>query len=65
MMGLRLTDGVNWPSPEQFGDSRLTLNSQWLNVFKKEEWLVATDSRLATTLEGRLRLDTILGHLLD
>ena len=65
IMGLRLADGVKWPSPEQFGDSHLTLNSQWLDVFKKEEWLVATDNRLATTLEGRLRLDTILGHLLD
>ncbi len=65
MMGLRLADGVKWPSPEQFGDSRLTLNSQWLDVFKKEEWLIATDSRLAATLEGRLRLDTILGHLLN
>ena len=65
MMGLRLADGVKWPSPDQFGDSRLTLNSQWLDLFIKEGWLMASDSHLATTLEGRLRLDTILGHLLD
>ena len=65
MMGLRLADGVKWPSPGQFGDSRLTLNSQWLDLFIKEGWLMASDSHLATTLEGRLRLDTILGHLLD
>ena len=65
MMGLRLARGIKWPEPEQFGDSRLTLNSEWLDIFKKEEWLVATDSRLAPTLEGRLRLDTILSHLLD
>jgi len=65
MMGLRLANGVKWPPPDQFGDNRLTLNSKWLDVFIKEGWLVANDSRLAPTLEGRLRLDTILGHLLD
>ena len=65
MMGLRLADGVKWPSPDQFGDNRLTLHSKWLDVFIKEGWLIASDNRLAPTLEGRLRLDTILGHLLD
>ena len=65
MMGLRLANGVKWPPPDQFGDNSLTLNSKWLDVFIKEGWLVASDSRLAPTLEGRLRLDTILGHLLD
>jgi len=65
MMGLRLTSGIVWPDLTQFSDPSLSLNKQWLERFIEEGWLVATKDRLATTLEGRLRLDSILSHLLD
>ncbi len=65
MMGLRLTEGVGWPEKGRFGDTALQLNSSWLEAFIKEGWLKANDAGLSPTLEGRLRLDTLLSHLLD
>ena len=64
MMGLRLTNGVGWPEIDRFGDTALHLNPNWLEAFIKEGWLEANDVRLSATLEGRLRLDTLLNHLL-
>lgn len=65
MMGLRLTSGVKWPETAKFGNTALQLNPKWLEAFIKEGWLNANDAGLSTTLEGRLRLDSILSHLLD
>jgi len=65
MMGLRLAKGVRWPAAGQFGDAELQLNGEWLDRFIAEGWLVANDEKLSTSLEGRLRLDMILSHLLD
>lgn len=65
MMGLRLTIGVGWPEIDRFGDTALHLNLNWLEAFIKEGWLEANDAGLSATLEGRLRLDTLLNHLLD
>ncbi|MEC7243319.1 MAG: coproporphyrinogen III oxidase, partial [Pseudomonadota bacterium] len=65
MMGLRLAEGVRWPAAGQFGDADLKLNGEWLDRFIAEGWLVANDEKLSTSLEGRLRLDMILSHLLD
>ena len=65
MMGLRLTNGVVWPEIGRFGDTSLQLNPNWLEAFIKEGWLDANDAGLSATLEGRLRLDTLLSHLLD
>ena len=65
MMGLRLTSGVKWPETSKFGNTALQLNPKWLEAFIKEGWLNANDAGLSTTLEGRLRLDSILSHLLD
>lgn len=65
MMGLRLTSGVKWPETGKFGNTALQLNPKWLEAFIKEGWLNANDAGLSTTLEGRLRLDSILSHLLD
>ena len=64
-MGLRLTNGVVWPEIGRFGDTSLQLNPNWLEAFIKEGWLDANDAGLSATLEGRLRLDTLLSHLLD
>ena len=65
MMGLRLTNGVGWPEIDRFGDTALQLNPNWLEAFIKEGWLDANDAGLSATLGGRLRLDTLLSHLLD
>ena len=64
-MGLRLAEGVRWPAAGQFGDADLKLNDEWLDRFIAEGWLVVNDEKLSTSLEGRLRLDIILSHLLD
>jgi hypothetical protein len=56
---------VGWPEIDRFGDTALQLNPNWLEAFIKEGWLEANDAGLSATLEGRLRLDTLLSHLLD
>ena len=65
MMGLRLAAGREWPKDQLFAKEGLQLNESWLERFIEEGWLVSTPEKLATTLEGRLRLNSILSHLLD
>ena len=65
MMGLRLNDGIAWPTPDRFGGQSFRLNAHWLDIFKDEGWLEQTSSHLKTTLDGRLRLNMILARLLD
>ena len=62
MMGLRLTSGVPIVPPTLFGG--YTLPQYWLKPFIDEGWLCKTQGTLFATLEGRLRLDFILGKLL-
>lgn len=64
MMGLRLNEGVPWPAPEAFGGQRYQLNDHWLDIFAAEGWLEKTAANLSATLQGRLRLNAILTHLL-
>jgi len=64
MMGLRLNEGVPWPAPQAFGGQRYQLDPRWLDIFSEEGWLEKTDTHLRATRQGRLRLNTILTHLL-
>ena len=41
------------------------IHQDWLNVFIEEGWLEIYDGSVRTTLQGRLRLNTILCRLLD
>ena len=65
MMGLRLNDGIIWPAQAAFGGQEHQLNPVWLNIFLSEGWLEKTDSGLRATRQGRLRLNTMLVHLLS
>ena len=65
MMGLRLNDGVPWPGPTAFGGQGYRLNTRWLDMFLSEGWLEQTSTHLRATRQGRLRLNTILVHLLS
>ena len=65
MMGLRLNEGIPWPTPHQFGGEDNQLNLYWLDIFKKEGWLEQTSTHLRATRHGRLRLNMILARLLD
>ena len=65
MMGLRLNEGVPWPAPAAFGGNNYGLNAHWLDVFSAEGWLDQTSTHLRATRQGRLRLNTILVHLLS
>lgn len=65
MMGLRLNDGVPWPDPAAFGGQGYRLNTRWLDMFLSEGWLEQTSTYLRATRQGRLRLNTILVHLLS
>ena len=65
MMGLRLNDGVAWPAPTAFGGQGYKLNKRWLDMFLTEGWLEQTPHYLRPTRQGRLRLNTILVHLLS
>ena len=65
MMGLRLNEGVPWPAPAAFGGNDYELNTYWLDVFSAEGWLDLTSGYLRATLQGRLRLNTLLAHLLS
>ena len=65
MMGLRLCEGRPLTPTPAFGGSDFVLHQDWLNIFIQEGWLEINNSSVRTTLQGRLRLDTILPRLLD
>ena len=65
MMGLRLCEGRPLTPTPAFGGSDFVLHQDWLDIFFEEGWLEINNSFLRTTLEGRLRLNTILPRLLD
>jgi len=65
MMGLRLCKGVEWPGPVATQYPEHKLNPHWLDIFIEQNWLELKQDRLLPTLEGRLRLDMMLRHLLD
>ena len=65
MMGLRLCEGRPLTPPKALGSETLTLNRDWIDVFVQEGWLEMQHSNLRTTLQGRLRLNTILSRLLE
>ena len=65
MMGLRLCEGRPLTPPSAFGGNDFLLNQNWLDIFIQEDWLEICNSSVRTTLQGRLRLNTILTRLLD
>ena len=65
MMGLRLCEGRPLIPPPTFGGTNFMIHQDWLNVFIEEGWLEIYDGSVRTTLQGRLRLNTILSRLLD
>ena len=65
MMGLRLCEGRPVTPPPAFGGADFILHQDWLDIFIKEGWLEINNNSLRTTLQGRLRLNTILSRLLD
>ena len=65
MMGLRLCEGRPMTPPLAFGGADFVLHQDWLNIFIQEGWLEINNGALQTTLQGRLRLNTILSRLLD
>ena len=65
MMGLRLCEGRPMTPPSAFGGNDFLLNQNWLDIFIQEDWLEICNSSVRTTLQGRLRLNTILTRLLD
>ena len=62
MMGLRMTETLAL-SPD-FLSPEFSLDTKWLDIFCDEGWLVRDSDAIATTLEGRLRLDYMLAKLL-
>ena len=64
MMGLRLTQGMpirpQYPALQNF-----SLNPEWVDFFSETGWLENTEGRLRTSLEGRLKLNSILEKILD
>ena len=65
MMGLRLCEGRPLTPPPAFGGADFVLQEDWLDIFIQEGWLEKNDSSVRATLQGRLRLNTILSRLLD
>ena len=65
MMGLRLCEGRPVTPPPAFGGKDFVLHQDWLNIFIQEGWLELDNDTVRTTLQGRLRLNTILSRLLD
>ena len=65
MMGLRLCEGRPLTPPPAFGGGNFFLHRDWLNIFIQEGWLEINNNSVRTTLQGRLRLNTILPRLLD
>ena len=65
MMGLRLCEGRPLNPAPAFGGSDFILHQGWLDIFIQEGWLEINNSSVRTTLQGRLRLNTILPRLLD
>ena len=65
MMGLRLCEGRPLTPPPAFGGEDFLLHQEWLNIFRQEGWLEINNHSVRTTLQGRLRLNTILPRLLD
>ena len=67
LMGLRLEDGVDLPMLEKRCSRPLQacVNQAALDDFVAEGWLLRSDQRLKATAEGFLRLNAILGALLD
>ncbi|MGB1528818.1 MAG: hypothetical protein ACPG9H_07170, partial [Candidatus Puniceispirillaceae bacterium] len=65
MMGLRLCEGRPMTPPPAFGGADFVLHQDWLNIFIQEGWLEINNGTVRTTLQGRLRLNTILSRLLD
>ena len=65
MMGLRLCEGRPLNPPLAFGGADFVLHQDWLNIFAQEGWLEINNGTVRTTLQGRLRLNTILSRLLD
>lgn len=65
MMGLRLVEGrpviPYFLKPE---DTAAILDEDWKATFCQQGWLLESNGHLKTSLEGRLRLDYILGKLL-
>ena len=62
MMGLRMTEPR--PLSHQHVSSKFRLDEVWLDNFCEAGWLVKETDTLATTLEGRMRLDYMLSKLL-
>ena len=65
MMGLRLCEGRPLTPTLAFGGSDFSLHQGWLDIFIQEGWLEINNKTVRTTLQGRLRLNTILSRLLD
>ena len=61
MMGLRLAEGV---SLSRLTSTGIQLDTDWMKRFCEEGWLTQNTDILSATLEGRQRLDYILGQLL-
>lgn len=66
LMGLRLSEGISQHYFEERTGLPLLecLNSTILEACIEEEYLIYDGHRLRTTIEGRLRLETILSHLI-
>ena len=65
MMGLRLVEGR--PLIPHFAwakDTAMILDEDWKATFCQQGWLLESNGYLKATLQGRLRLDYILGKLL-
>ncbi len=67
LMGLRLEDGIHVPRLERLSGQPLreTLNAKALTSFVEEGWIEVTDQHLRATATGFLRLNAIIGALLD
>ena len=65
MMGLRLVEGRPViPHFARMKDTTAILDEDWKAAFCQQGWLSESNGYLKTSLEGRLRLDYILGKLL-
>ena len=60
LMGMRLTAGVPYPPI----DAQFDIDHSWRDRFIAENWLKQGPQTLSPTLQGRLRLDTIISKLL-
>jgi len=62
MMGLRMTEAL--ALSHRLISDEFSLDEGWLERFCEEGWLIKETDSIRTTLEGRMRLDYMLGKLL-